>query len=264
VSRRLARCLLVLCIAFAAGAARAEVQARVAATDPPADATLGRDEPFYVRIQFDADEPVSIWARPYFAGRPVARTKSNASARHAGTGYALGWFSLDAAGEVDEVRVVVGGGKPYRERTVATHPVKLAWTGGSAAARTRAPWVDDLRRETEAAFRQAAQERSNQPAGVADAALMSGFMLLVLALLAGSVAGPAWGLWKWRGGWRLAAAVPAALMAFVVLRIVIDVARDPTSHNLWPFEVLIWGAASVAAIGALALVRRLRGARRAG
>jgi hypothetical protein len=47
------------------------------------------------------------------------------------------------------------------------------------------------------------------------------------------------------------------MMAFVVLRIVVDVARDPTSHNLWPFEVLMWGAASVAIVGALALARRL-------
>src|SRR3546814_2356088 len=51
--------------------------------------------------------------------------------------------------------------------------------------------------------------------------------LLALAL-------PAWALWRWRGGWRIAAMVPAALMAFVVLRIVVGVAIDPTSHNLWP------------------------------
>ena len=33
----------------------------------------------------------------------------------------------------------------------------------------------------------------------------------------------------------LAAAVPAAVMA----RVVVDTSRDPTSHNLWPFEVVI-------------------------
>src|SRR3546814_12877482 len=58
--------------------------------------------------------------------------------------------------------------------------------------------------------------------------------LLALAL-------PAWALWRWRGGWRIAAMVPAALMAFVVLRIVVGVAIDPTSHNLWPFEILMAG-----------------------
>ena len=62
---------------------------------------------------------------------------------------------------------------------------------------------------------------------------------------------------RWRGLWRAAAAAPALLMAFVVLRIVADGARDPTSHNLWPFEVLTAGIASVIAIGVLAVLRRV-------
>ncbi|WP_257303622.1 hypothetical protein [Geothrix campi] len=33
------------------------------------------------------------------------------------------------------------------------------------------------------------------------------------------------------------AAVPCAVMA----RVVVDVAKDPTSHNLWPFEVILMG-----------------------
>jgi peptidoglycan/LPS O-acetylase OafA/YrhL len=33
----------------------------------------------------------------------------------------------------------------------------------------------------------------------------------------------------------VAAAVPAAVMA----RVVVDTTRDPTSHNLWPFELVI-------------------------
>jgi hypothetical protein len=234
-----------------------EVRVRVAEIDPGAPVALGRDEPLWVRIQFDADEPIQLWARPFLHGQAVKRTKSNVSAWYSGRGEALGWFSLDGAGEVDEIRIVAGGGKPYGERVLASYPVKATWTGATSAPRERAAWVDSLRRETEARFRQQAQEQASQSSPVADMALMSGFMLLLLALLAASVGGPAWALWKWRGGWRLAAMVPAAVMAFVVLRIVIDTARDPTSHNLWPFEILIWGGASAAAIGALALARRL-------
>jgi hypothetical protein len=44
---------------------------------------------------------------------------------------------------------------------------------------------------------------------------------------------------------------------FVVLRIVIDTAGDPTSHNLWPFEVLMAGTGALLAIGVLKLLRRL-------
>lgn len=45
-------------------------------------------------------------------------------------------------------------------------------------------------------------------------------------------------------------------MAFVVARIVVDTSRDPTSHNLWPFEIVYSGAAGLALIIVLALVRR--------
>jgi hypothetical protein len=62
-------------------------------------------------------------------------------------------------------------------------------------------------------------------------------------------------VWKWRGGWRIGAAVPALVMAFVIGRIVVDTALDPTSHNLWPFEILMWGGASTIAMGVLALLR---------
>ena len=79
----------------------------------------------------------------------------------------------------------------------------------------------------------------------------------MLGLILGGLGAPAWALWKWRGGWRVAAAVPALIVAFVVLRIVVDTARDPTSHNLWPFELLMWGAGSVAIVVALAVARRL-------
>jgi hypothetical protein len=45
------------------------------------------------------------------------------------------------------------------------------------------------------------------------------------------------------------------MMAFVIGRIVVDTALDPTSHNLWPFEILMWGGASTIAMGVLAFLR---------
>lgn len=47
----------------------------------------------------------------------------------------------------------------------------------------------------------------------------------------------------------MGAAVPAA----VLLRVVVEVVQDPTSHNLWPFEVVIamLVGAAAAVIGAL-------------
>ncbi|MCL4690558.1 MAG: hypothetical protein KJ007_18525, partial [Burkholderiales bacterium] len=65
-----------------------------------------------------------------------------------------------------------------------------------------------------------------------------------------------WALRRWRGGWRVAGAVPLVAAAFVAGRIVLDTARDPTSHNLWPFEIAIVGGASAVYLGLLALARR--------
>jgi len=84
-------------------------------------------------------------------------------------------------------------------------------------------------------------------------------MLFIIALFILGLGAPLWSAWKWRGGWRIAAAVPAAVILFVVLRIVVDTARDPTSHNLWPFEILQFGIGALFVIGLLKLARRFLG-----
>jgi hypothetical protein len=61
-----------------------------------------------------------------------------------------------------------------------------------------------------------------------------GFGLVVLAvsalLLRGGTDTPFWAAWSFP-----AASAPAV----VLLRIFVDTTNDPTSHNLWPFEVVI-------------------------
>ncbi len=235
----------------------ADPGARVVATDPPGDAiTLARGESLYVRIEYSTERPVSLWARPYLGGKEVP-AKSNASVSHDGAGEALGWFELIEPGQVDEVRILAGDGTRAGTKVVATHRVQLIATAEAAHARVRAAWVDTLSRQEAAVRRAEYEKRMSEPVTAGDRALMSGFMLTMLALLVGSLALPAWGLWRWRGGWRAAAAVPFAVMAFVVLRIVVDTARDPTSHNLWPFEILMWGGACVAFMLALKFTRRV-------
>ena len=119
-----------------------------------------------------------------------------------------------------------------------------------------AAWVGELSRQEAAVRRQAYEKRMSEPVTAAESAFMSGFMLTVLALLIAGLAWPAWAMWKWRGGWRAASAIPMVVMGFVVLRVIFDTARDPTSHNLWPFEILMWGAASFAFMFVLKIVRR--------
>lgn len=64
------------------------------------------------------------------------------------------------------------------------------------------------------------------------------FMLLIAVLTLGFVIAEGWALVRWPGWWRWLAGAPLLLVSLVVLRIIIDTNADPTSHNLWPFELL--------------------------
>jgi hypothetical protein len=250
-------CALIVAGLLVPAGASADPSARVVGTDPPGDnITLARGESLYVRIEYSSERPVSIWARPYFGGKEVP-SRSNASIPHDGTGEALGWFELIEPGPVDEVRILIGDGTRAGTKVVATHRMQLAATGEPARERVRAAWVDALSRQEAAVRRADYDKRMSEPVTTGDRLFFSGFMLAMLALLVGSLAWPAWGLWRWRGGWRAASVVPIAVMVFVVLRIVVDTARDPTSHNLWPFEILMWGGACVAFMVALKFARRV-------
>lgn len=253
---------LILC---GAGTAHATTQVEVTGTYPAGEVvTLGRNQTFYVHLHYTSDRPVQIWLRPYHAGEPANAGSNPSRVYPAGSGEAMGWFFLfDPGTPVDELRIRAGDGTIRGTSVVATYPVSV--TGGSEAADVSPPpaWVDTLRAADKAAQQADYDKRMNTPPSVGELALFNGFMLAMYALGLFGLAAPAWGLWRWRGLWRWVAAVPLAVVAFVVLRIVVDTARDPTSHNLWPFEVLMWSALSCSAMVLLALARRLSGAGRA-
>lgn len=103
----------------------------------------------------------------------------------------------------------------------------------------------------------------SEPWSAGDALFFGAIGLTVCTIGLLGVALPFWALRRWHGGWRVAAAVPAATMLFVVMRIAVGVSIDPTSHNLWPFEVLQTALLSAAVVGVLMLARRVTGARSA-
>lgn len=88
----------------------------------------------------------------------------------------------------------------------------------------------------------------------ADMPLLVGFAGLgvVTAVLAGSGAARLMRIF-----WVMLAAFPTAVM----IRVVVDTMKDPTDHNLWPFEIVIAALFSLVAVvpGLLigALARRL-------
>lgn len=249
----------ILGIVIASSAAgQTALKVEMVETDPGVQATLGKGQTFYVRIRYESDEPVKLWARPYFRGKE-APAASNPSVDHVGSGYALGWFSFNKPANVDEIRLSAGGGKPYREWEVARYPVTLRWTGAPAAPRERPQWVAELRAADEAVYRAAMDSAMNEPMSAGDLVLVQGLGLVVLAGMLAGIIAPIRAYRKWTGGWRVAAAAPLLLMIFAVGRIIIDVSIDPTSHNLWPMELGMFAIAALVITGVLALGRRVVG-----
>jgi hypothetical protein len=248
------------CSAFA-GAALAETEARVLATHPAGNpVTLARNQTFFVHIGYTTDEPVSIWARPFFQGREV-KAGSNPSRSHTGSGETLGWFFFMEPGEqVDEVRITAGDGSDAGTRLIATHRVRITGSDRPAASTSEPDWLVTLSAQEERLQREDFEKRASTRLTTGETLLFGGFTLAVAALGIGGVAAPLWAIRRWRGGWRVAAAVPVVMMGFVVLRIIVDTAGDPTSHNLWPFEILQVGVLSLVVIGVLLAARKFSGA----
>jgi hypothetical protein len=243
--------------------ARAGTTVSVLETWPSGEnVVLGRNQNFYVRLAYDTDKPIHIWARPFFNGKEV-NAGTNPSLIYSGTGETFGWFFFMQPGdEVDEIRVTAGDG------SIANTPVVATWHGhlkaGSDAAGAPAPpaWVAEMSARVKASQDKDYQERMRKPVSAGDTLLFSGFMLMMLVLGLLGIFLPALGVRRWRGGWRIAAAVPGVMMAFVLMRIIFGVILDPTSHNLWPFEVLMAGAVSAVLMAVLMLARKLSGAGR--
>jgi hypothetical protein len=90
-----------------------------------------------------------------------------------------------------------------------------------------------------------------------DAVLGAGLLVVVAAAALARV-------YSARTFWRVVAVMGSAVPAVVMARVVADGLRDSTSHNLWPFEVVIativGGAAALAGtlLGSAALRLRRR------
>ena len=88
---------------------------------------------------------------------------------------------------------------------------------------------------------------------------MDWFDALMIALLVGVplsyVAVQYFALTRWTGALRIAAAVPLPLWLVWGAKLVVDLFRDPTSHNLFPFEILLGAIAALVYLASLRLVR---------
>jgi hypothetical protein len=259
IRRAAVHAMLWLAALAAVRSAGAATSVELLATEPESrTVTLGSGETFYLRLAYRTDTPVHIWARPYFRGREV-NAGSNPSRVYEDTGEALAWFFfLGAAGQqADEIRITAGDGSTAGTQELLRVPVTITAGTQPAAGAAEPAWLARLKADDERRQREDYERRMREPAGAGDQALAVGFMLVVLAVGIGGIALPLRAMRRWQRGWRLAAALPAVWIGFVVLRIVFGTTLDPTSHNLWPFEILYASVASLALLGAIIVVRRL-------
>jgi len=256
----------VLALTFAFGASNAAATAatvRVVETWPAGDrVVLPKNRHFHLRLAYTSDEPVGIWIEPYFRGERV-RAGSSPSPRYSGSGETIAWFFFFEPGiEVDEIRIKAGNGGVNTTPVVATHRVHVVSGAAASGGDTPPSWVTELGERSRAVLEKQADAAADAPMSAVDMVLFAGLMLALPSVPFLGFLAPILAYRRWRGGWRIAAAVPGIMMAFVVLRIAVGVAIDPTSHNLWPFETLMAGALSVGAIVLLVVLRKLTGAER--
>jgi hypothetical protein len=241
-------------------AAHATTKVELLETFPPSDSDIvvPPGESVYLRIGYDTDAPVHIWARPYFQGREVA-AGSSPSLEYSGKGELLGFFFINPpGGQVDEIRVTAGDGSRRNTPEIARFPIRAFSYAGAPAPASEPGWVVSMRAANNKAMDDALKARMEKPPTATEVAFFNGFMATFAALGLLGLGWPAWALWRWRDAWRWWAAIPLAAMGFVVLRIAFGVARDPTSHNLWPFEILMAGGCSVAAMAVVSVLRWLQ------
>lgn len=256
--------LLVLLATLVPRAGLAETRVRIVESWPAAqEVRLWPRQSFYLRLAYESDRPVGLWLHAYHQGRQVS-VGSSPSRRYQGTGEAMAWFFFtEPVGVVDEIRIVAGDGSRDDTTVVATWRgrVSASTRPGDGSGRAEPAWLQALREQE----RQARQRDRQAAMDSADDSGDGWVLLLAWGMVVLGIAGlvvPLVAIRKWEGGWRVAAMVPVVLVGFVVLRIVVGIAMDPSSHNLWPFELAMVGGLSSALMLLFVVVRWLVGAGR--
>ncbi len=249
---------MVLLLSTAGAVAQGVHTVEVVDTWPPgAQVSLAPGGKFYLRIAWSTDSMTRIHARPWLEGREVAAWTSPSPRYDRGSGETVAWFSFDSAGmRADEVRIFVGNSRP---RLAAVHRVSLTSASTAAAAAPAPAWVAELESRVVDAT-----GGPREPPDPADGRWLDRFMLAVAALALFGLLAPLWGVVRWRGRWRIAAAVPMVAMGLFATFLLLTALFNPGSLNLLPLVVLMAAVPCSLFIAALFLARMLTGASRKG
>lgn len=254
---RILQTLLPLLVLLAAlpVTAHAGHQVEVLETYPPGDRVeLAPGQEFHLRLAYTADPFARIFARPYLHGREVSANASPSPA-YRGTGETTVWFSfVDADARADEVRIFVGNSSGLK-RPALVRRVSIVGSANAGALPPAPAWVATLKGNVEVAT-----GGPQQPLIKSDRTGLRMFMAVMFGIGVFGLVAPAWCFRRWRGRWRIAAAVPMVAMFLFVAFLLLTAVFAPDSLGLFPFVVLMVAVPCSLAIVAMFVARKLTGA----
>lgn len=248
---------LIAWLACALGPVRAQTAVELVGTFPEGgDIAVPTGETVYLRVAYDAPQPTRIWVRPYYRGAEVS-AGSGPSLEYRGKGELLGFFFLSKPGHVDELRVTAGDGSTRGTHEIARWPIRVASYSNAPPVPPEPAWLVQLRDRHNKSMSEQMQSRAGMggPPGALAVGFFGVFMLVFGALGIVGLAWPAWAVFRWRDRWRWWALAPLAVYGFHLLKILLDTSRDPTSHNLLPFEIIMVGGGCVLAMAVITALR---------
>ena len=243
---------VLFCLVLLASGALADdassLHVRVSAADPASGGRLSVRDAFYLKISYRSAVPLRFRAEGYMGETKVeGKVMYNpAPVYPAGDHDALVWISYVEPARIDEIRIAVFGADWKRVRSLS-YPVAAEWIQGGAK-RARPAWAARLS-DRQQAMASAAMSETDRSDGIA-----SFFMAFAAASIPGYVCLQLFMLFRYSGGWRVAAGLPLVGMIPLALYTLAALAMG---SNLWPLMMLFLTPPAFLYLVGLLIVRLL-------
>lgn len=228
---RVVKAFLLIALLAIPAFAQDKFQAEITETDPPEGIVLKANEPLYVRLKYQSNQPLRFQAAGYLNGSKINRSASfnPAPAYAAGGGETLAWLAYYEAITIDEVRVTISD-QNWKTLEELSLPIDMRWSGEPPQPwRQPAAWVDTLSKQ------QQSMAQSSMPASDGNLWLWSLLMMFMGWSIPGYIVLQIYMLKKYEGRWRMLAKLPLwgmiPLFAYTLFALI-------AGSNLWPLVLL--------------------------
>ena len=235
----------LLTLTLGAGLQAAPLVVKAIASSPASPASLGTNQPLYVQVEYQSDQPLRFQAAGYFARKKREHYSVNPSPVYpAGQGEAVVWFAGDPGARVGQIRVLLYDEK-WQVLASVPFPVQAAWHAGAAHAEP-APWAQRL---NDAQQRIVAQDMKSNPPGPAGTwgSLLAWVMPFIFLAVPGYPLLQGYAFYRLRGSRRLLSALP---LSFMLPAYALSLYALAHGSNLWPLYaiflspvalLIVWG-----------------------